>query len=119
MKPVTEPKPRVTADHKEIRKWAEARGGQAAVIKNAVGAATPGEPRFKFAAEEDRMLGAVAWEDFFREFDRRKLAMLYISHPESEDEDTFFRFVDRDVDFEDSIRPIDDDGAIVWNEGKR
>jgi hypothetical protein len=108
--------PKVTADHDEIREWAEERDGSPALIKEAAGAVDPGEPRIKFSDAESRTLREVSWEEFFREFDRRSLALLYIAEPESGDEDTFFRFVDRNVNFEETIRPIDDDGPLVWNE---
>ena len=107
--------PRVTADHGEIRKWAKKNHGSPALIREGAGAIDPGEPRFRFS-DDERTLRDVAWDEFFREFDRRKLALLYIPDTDSEDEQTFFRLVSRDVAFEDTIRPMDDDAPIVFEE---
>ena len=103
---------RITTDHDEIRGWAEERGGTPALIREAAGALDPGEPRIKFS-ERERTLQDVDWEAFFRALDQRKLAMLYIGNPDGEDEDTFFRFVDRDVDFDDTLRPLEKDAPLT------
>lgn len=103
---------RITTDHDDIRHWAEERGGKPAVIREAAGALDPGEPRIKFSPRE-RTLQDVTWEEFFKALDKRKLAMLYIENPDGEDEDTFFRFVDRESDFDDTLRPLEKDAPLA------
>lgn len=106
--------PSVTADHRKIRSWAEKHHGKPALIREAAGAIDPGEPRIKFS-DEEKTLKDVGWDEFLKEFDRRRLALLTIQNGE---DDTFFRLVSRDIDFEDTIRPLEDDAPIVWNGGR-
>jgi hypothetical protein len=70
----------VTTDHKTIQKWAEAHGGKPAAvdsthIKNDVGIIRvmfPDAPN-----SEHEKLVQISWDEFFKEFDKRKLALVY------------------------------------------
>ena len=70
----------VTTDHKTIQKWAEAHGGKPAAvdsthIKNDVGIIRvmfPDAPN-----SEHEKLVQISWDELFKEFDKRKLALVY------------------------------------------
>jgi hypothetical protein len=86
-----------TTDHDVIRKWVEQRGGRPARVASTA----PGEPegrsgssgilRIDFA-EPDESLEAISWEEFFKTFDKHKLAFLY----QDEKDSRFAKFVSRD-----------------------
>ena len=70
----------VTTDHKTIQKWAEAHGGKPAAVdtthvKNDVGIIRVMFP--KAPQSEHKHLVEISWDEFFKEFDERKLALLY------------------------------------------
>lgn len=70
----------VTTDHRKIKKWAEAHGGKPAAVdrthqKNDVGIIRvmfPDAPQ-----SEHTHLVPISWDEFFKEFDSRKLALIY------------------------------------------
>ena len=69
-----------TTDHEEIRKWVEKQDGKPAAVartheKNDVGIIRimfPDAPR----SEHDG-LTEISWDEFFEEFDKRELALVY------------------------------------------
>ena len=70
----------VTTDHRIIQNWAEAHGGKPAAVdgthvKNGVGIIRVMFP--EAAKSEDENLVQISWDEFFKEFDKRKLALLY------------------------------------------
>jgi hypothetical protein len=78
-----------TTDHNTIRKWAERHGGKPAAVestysKNDVGIIRSkndvGIIRLRFPkaphSEHDHLV-EISWDEFFKEFDQRKLALLY------------------------------------------
>ena len=89
---------RVTTDHDTIRKWAEDRGGKPATV-----AGTPREGekagllRIDFPGYSgEESLREVAWEDFFEQFDKSNLALIYQEKTASDETSRFAKFVDRD-----------------------
>jgi glutathione synthase/RimK-type ligase-like ATP-grasp enzyme len=83
-----------TTDHDTIRRWAEARGGRPTVVKGTEGRDGEGVLRFDFA-EPDEKLGEVSWDEFFRTFEDRKLALLYQDKTSDGSTSRFFKFVRR------------------------
>jgi hypothetical protein len=88
---------KTTTDHDTIREWAEKRGGRPArVAETAPGRSgaqrgSGGLLRIDFA-EKDEELEEISWEDFFKTFDRNKLAFLY----QDEKDSRFHKVVNRD-----------------------
>jgi hypothetical protein len=67
-----------TRDHEEIRRWAEERGGKPAHVKNTGSAEDIGILRIDFPGYSgEGSLEPISWEDFFRKFDERGLALVY------------------------------------------
>jgi len=67
---------KVTTDHKEIRVWAEERGGKPATVKSIGSKDEPGILRLDFEPP-DEALEPLEWDDFFDKFDKERLAFLY------------------------------------------
>ena len=73
------PSAKATTDHDTIRKWVEQRGGHPAHVKrtgrsrNDAGLLRIDYPGF--SGEET--LEEIEWDDFFKAFDKNKLAFLY------------------------------------------
>ena len=68
-----------TTDHETIRRWAEERGGQPAQVKRNDDSRAA-VLRFSFPdypVAEDVELEPISWEEFFRKFDEKRLALLY------------------------------------------
>ncbi len=86
-----------TTDHEVIRSWVEERGGRPArVAETAPGKSdakrgSGGILRIDFA-EPDEALEQISWDEFFRTFERNKLAFLY----QDEKGSRFQKFIDRD-----------------------
>lgn len=71
---------KVTTDHDEIRKWAEARGGRPAAVRSTQGRDGIGIIRLEFPDAphaKDQNLEEISWDEFFEKFDEAKLALLY------------------------------------------
>jgi hypothetical protein len=67
-----------TRDHDEIRRWAEERGGKPAHVKKTGSADDIGILRIDFPGYSgEGSLEPISWEDFFRKFDERGLALVY------------------------------------------
>ncbi len=70
----------VTTDHAVIRKWADRHGGKPAAVDRTHQSGDVGIIRVMFpdaAQSEHSHLVEISWDDFFREFEERKLALLY------------------------------------------
>ena len=71
---------KVTTDHDEIRKWAEARGGRPAAVRSTQSKDATGIIRIEFPdapnAKDDN-LEEITWDEFFEKFDESNLALLY------------------------------------------
>lgn len=83
-----------TTDHDVIRNWAEERGGRPTVVKGTEGDDGEGILRFDFA-EPDEKLEEIPWEDFFRTFEDRQLALLYQDKTADGSVSRFFKFIRR------------------------
>ncbi|MGR3480254.1 hypothetical protein [Salipiger marinus] len=62
-----------TTDHNTIRRWAEARDGNPALVR---GTGEDGVLRIDFNEREER-LDPINWDEFFRVFEQNNLAFLY------------------------------------------
>jgi hypothetical protein len=70
----------VTTDHETIRRWAEQHGGKPAAVKRTHQGGDVGIIRIMFPDAEQSEHGAldeISWDEFFRQFDQSKLALLY------------------------------------------
>jgi hypothetical protein len=75
---MTDETTRVTTDHDEIRRWAEARRGRPARVKGTGGPGDPGIIRLDFPDDgPDPNLEPISWDEWFRKFDENGLAFLY------------------------------------------
>jgi hypothetical protein len=69
----------VTTDHDAIRRWAEKQGGKPAAVKRTHGGEV-GIIRIMFpnaAQSEHDQLEEISWDEFFRQFEESKLALLH------------------------------------------
>jgi hypothetical protein len=70
----------VTTDHDTIRKWAEAQGGKPAAVDRTHQGGDVGIIRIMFPQAQQSQhenLVEISWDEFFREFESRQLALLY------------------------------------------
>jgi hypothetical protein len=83
-----------TTDHETIRRWAEKKGGKPAAVARTHQGGDVGIVRIMFPdapRSEHQALTEISWEEFFREFDQRKLALIY------EEDGLFSKIVGRDT----------------------
>ena len=69
-----------TTDHDEIRKWAEGKGGKPAAVERTHSDDDVGIIRIMFPDaqnSEHSALTEISWDEFFEEFEKRNLALLY------------------------------------------
>ena len=84
----------VTTDHDTIRKWAERHGGKPAAVKRTHQGGDVGIIRIMFPKaphSEHDALEEISWDEFFRQFEESKLALLY------EKDGMFSKLVGRDT----------------------
>lgn len=70
----------VTTDHDTIRKWAEAHGGKPAAVDRTHKGGDVGIIRIMFPdaqQSEHENLVEISWDEFFKEFEERNLALLH------------------------------------------
>lgn len=82
-----------TTDHEEIRRWAEARDGRPASVKD-TGDGEAGVLRIAF--RDDPALEDISWDDFFDKFEEEELAFLYQEKTADGKPSRFFKLVDRE-----------------------
>jgi hypothetical protein len=84
----------VVTDHETIRKWAESKGGNPAAVDRTHQGGDVGIIRIMFPKaqqSEHESLVEISWDEFFEEFEKRQLALLY-------DKDSLFnKIVGRDT----------------------
>jgi hypothetical protein len=83
---------KTTTDHDEIRRWVSERGGYPARVKDTDDKGGSGVLRIDypgFTGEET--LETITWTEFFKGFEKNKLAFLY----EDEAENRFSKLIDR------------------------
>jgi ferritin-like metal-binding protein YciE len=69
---------KTTTDHEEIRRWAEERGAKPASVKGTGGSRDVGMIRLDFPGYSgEESLEAISWDEWFEEFDKKNLALLY------------------------------------------
>lgn len=84
-----------TANHDEIRRWVEARGGVPSTVKG-TSKDGAGVLRIDFPeSEADERLEAISWEEFFDKFDESELEFLYQDEKASGERSYFCKFVGR------------------------
>ena len=89
---------KTTTDHKEIRKWVEARGGSPATVKRTGNDADPGVLRIDFPGYSGGdSLEHISWDAFFEKFDEKHLAFLYQDKTKDGEESRFFKLVSQDT----------------------
>lgn len=84
----------VTTDHDTIREWAERHGGKPAAVKRTHQGGDVGIIRIMFPKaphSEHDALEEISWDEFFRQFEESKLALLY------EKDGMFSKLVGRDT----------------------
>lgn len=90
---------KTTTNHDEIKKWAEERGGHPAVVKDTRHEGEEvGVLRFDFEGNGEKQgdsLQAISWDEFFKTFDEKNLALLYQDTTADGDESRFSKFVNR------------------------
>ena len=85
-----------TRDHDEIRRWAEERGGKPAHVKKTGSADDIGILRIDFPGYSgEGSLELISWEDFFRKFDERGLALVYQEETAGGQKSNFNKLVSR------------------------
>jgi len=84
----------VTIDHKQIRQWAEARGGRPATVKATEENNHAGILRLDFGPR-DPGLEEISWEEFFEKFDAADLAFLHQDKTADGSTSRFHKFVSR------------------------
>jgi hypothetical protein len=84
----------VTTDHDTIRKWAESKGGKPAAVRRTHQGGDVGIVRLMFPnapqSQHDSLV-EIPWDEFFKEFEERDLALLY------EKDSMFNKIVGRDT----------------------
>ena len=83
-----------TTDHDTIRKWAESHGGKPAAVDRTHKGGDVGIIRIMFPEAQQSKhehLVEITWDEFFKEFEERKLALLY------EKDSLFSKIVGRDT----------------------
>ncbi|WIM12838.1 hypothetical protein [Enhydrobacter sp.] len=86
---------RSITDHQQIMRWAEARGGRPARVRDTAGRSGEGGVlRFDFDGE-DASLERISWDEFFRIFDQSGLALLEQEETRDGRTSRFSKFVNR------------------------
>jgi hypothetical protein len=91
-----QPRPRITTDHGEIRKWIEHRGGRPARVRGNLDEDAVGLLRIDLPGTGHREhLEPITWDEFFRKFEDRDLALLYRQEPMDSPDSGFHKLVHR------------------------
>ena len=94
------PQAKITTDHDQIRKWAEARGGRPAEVRSTHSKAGAGIIRIEFPGApnaKDDNLEEISWEEFFEKFDESDLALLYQEETAGGERSSFNKLVGRET----------------------
>jgi anaerobic selenocysteine-containing dehydrogenase len=88
----------VTSDHEEIRRWAEERGARPACVRGTEG--KRGDScllRLDFPGYSgDDSLEEISWDEFFKIFDKSKLALLHQEKTAGGKKSNFNKLVSRE-----------------------
>ncbi|HTV90438.1 MAG TPA: hypothetical protein VME41_15585 [Stellaceae bacterium] len=91
---------KITTDHDEIRKWAQARNGRPAVVRSTHGKDGGGIIRIEFPGApnaRDEALEEISWDEFFERFDEAKLALLCQEETAGGDTSNFNKLIGRET----------------------
>jgi hypothetical protein len=89
---------KVTTDHGEIRRWAEERGAKPAAVIRTESDDDPGIIRLDFPGYSGAgSLEEISWDDWFKKFDERGLALLYQEHTANGEKSNFNKIISRDT----------------------
>src|SRR5436190_24290258 len=91
---------KITTDHNEIRKWAEARAGRPAAVRATHRKDDPGIIRIEFPGApnaKDEALEEISWEEFFEKFDEAGLALLYQEKTAGGQRSNFNKLISRET----------------------
>ena len=91
---------KITTDHNEIRKWAEARGGRPAAVRSTQSKDNTGIIRIEFpdaSNARDDALEEISWDEFFEKFDESELALLYQEETASGQRSNFNKLIGRET----------------------
>jgi len=87
----------MTTDHDEIRRWAEERQGHPAKVRGTGGKGDVGMIRLDFPGYSGReSLDEISWDDFFDEFEKKRLALLYQEKTAKGETSRFNKLISRD-----------------------
>ena len=84
-----------TTDHKEIRRWVEARDGKPAAVRATESRDDPGILRIRFRDASADDLDEISWDEFFEKFEEAKLAFLHQDKTADGGTSRFHKFVKR------------------------
>jgi hypothetical protein len=91
-------KSKVTFDHDEIRRWAEERNAKPASVRGTGGGGDIGMIRLDFPGYSgEGSLEQISWEDWFKKFDERNLALLYQETTAGGEKSNFNKIVSRET----------------------
>jgi hypothetical protein len=85
---------KVTTDHDAIRHWAEERGAKPVLAATSDG--DPGKVRLDFPGSRDTSLRETSWDEWFLQFDKSNLALLYQQHTPDGEHSCFCKIVRRE-----------------------
>jgi hypothetical protein len=91
---------KISTDHDEIRKWAEARGGRPAAVRRTHRKDDPGIIRIEFPNApnaNDENLEEISWDEFFKKFDEADLALLYQEKTADGQRSNFYKLIGRET----------------------
>ncbi len=91
---------RVTTDHEQIRRWAEARGARPAAVAPTENDDDPGIIRLEFPGDPNangRVLEEIGWDEWFQKFDENNLALLYQEEVANGDSSSFNKIISRET----------------------
>jgi hypothetical protein len=89
---------RTTADHDEIREWAEERGGIPARVQGTGDPEEAGLIRIEFPdapSARDENLEEISWDEFFEKLDEGELAIVLQDETSSGEQSNFHKIVKR------------------------
>lgn len=85
-----------TREHDVIQHWAEDRDATPATVPGTEHGNRAGVLRFEFGrrdgGDDDSRLQTIAWDEWFKTFDRRDLVFLFQEHKANGDQSNFFHF---------------------------